>query len=100
MAYQRIATHPRIFSRPLRPEEASANVGALPSLPRARVVTEDEGFLDLYVEVTGKLPVRGNLLPDAHVATLLREHGARTLYTCDADFRKFAFLEIRDPLEA
>jgi len=42
-------------------------------------------------------PVRGNLVPDAHLAALLRQHGVRTLYTREADFRKFAFLEIRDP---
>jgi hypothetical protein len=28
---------------------------------------------------------------------LLRQHGVRRLYTVEADFRKFAFLEIRDP---
>ena len=28
---------------------------------------------------------------------LLRQHGVRTLYTRDTDFRKFAFLDVRDP---
>jgi predicted nucleic acid-binding protein len=41
--------------------------------------------------------VRGNLVPDAHLAALLRQHGVRRLYTNDADFRKFAFLDVRNP---
>jgi hypothetical protein len=43
------------------------------------------------------LPVRGNLVPDAHLASLLRQHGVKTLYTRDTDFRKFDFLEVSDP---
>jgi predicted nucleic acid-binding protein len=42
--------------------------------------------------------VRGNLVPDAHLATILRQHGVGTLYTSDRDFLKFGFLEVRDPL--
>jgi uncharacterized protein len=70
------------------------HVQALLSLPRVRVLAEAGGFL----EVTGAFPVRGNLVPDAHLAALLRRHGVQRLYTADADFRKFAFLEVRDPL--
>jgi hypothetical protein len=98
MAYVRMATHPRIFGRPLAPGDALDNVAALLALPRVRAVNEDEGFLQVYHEVTGRLPVRGNLVPDAHLAAILRQHDVRTLYTHDADFRRFGFLRIRDPL--
>jgi len=40
---------------------------------------------------------RGNLVPDAHIASLLRQHGIRELYTRDRDFRKFDFLRVYDP---
>ena len=50
-----------------------------------------------YREVTDGLAVRGNLVTDAHLATLLRQHGVRRLYSADADFRRFAFLDVRDP---
>ena len=30
--------------------------------------------------------------------TILRQHGVRRLYTADADFRKFDFLEVVNPL--
>ena len=97
ISYLRIATHPRIFSRPLSPGEALSNLESLLALPRVRVLSEGEGFFDVYREVTGRFAVRGNLVPDAHLAALLRQHDVRKLYTVDADFRKFAFLDVTDP---
>jgi uncharacterized protein len=97
MSYLRIATHPRIFRAPLSPDEAFGNVSALIGLPHVRAVSELDGFLDAYTHVAGDIPVRGNLVPDVHVATILFQHGVRTLYTNDRDFRKFQSLDVRDP---
>ncbi len=99
MTYLRIATHHAIFSDPLSPEEAGRNIDALLRLPHVRLLAEEEGFWELYREVTRAVPARGNLVPDAHLAALLRQHGIRTLYTNDSDFRKFKFLDVRNPLE-
>ena len=100
MSYLRIATHPGIFSSPLTPAEAMRNVDGLVALPRVRLLAEEDRFLEVYREVTGSFPVRGNLVPDAHLAALLKQHGVRTLYTRDGDFRKFPFLDVRDPFAA
>ena len=62
-----------------------------------RALNEEEGFWDAYREVTSQVPARGNLVPDAHLATILRQHGVKVLYTNDVDFRKFSFLEVRNP---
>jgi toxin-antitoxin system PIN domain toxin len=97
MSYLRIATHPRIFSAPLSPDDALGNVSALLGLPHVRAVSELDGFLDAYMHVTGGTAVRGNLVPDAHVAAILFQHGVRTLYSNDRDFRKFSSIELRDP---
>jgi uncharacterized protein len=97
MAYLRIATHPRIFVAPLNSEEALGNVAALVALAHVRVLSEQDGFLDAYRRIAGDMPVRGNLVPDAHVAAILFQHGVRTLYTNDRDFRKFESLDVRDP---
>lgn len=98
MGYLRIATHPSIFDAPLTPEEATANVEELLALPHARCLTEDEGFWEIWRDTVGEAPVRGNQVPDAHLAALLRSHGVKRLYTRDRDFRKFEFLDVRDPL--
>lgn len=97
MSYVRMSTHPRIFARPLSPSEAMRNVASLAELPQVRLMPEGAGFLDVYRDVTKGFPVRGNLVPDAHLAALLRQYGVSTLYTGDADFRKFDFLDVRDP---
>jgi len=97
MAYLRISTHPSIFAEPLTQAEAEQNLQGLLRLPQVRLLSETEGFWETYQQVSSKLPVRGNLVPDAHVAALLRHHGLRTIYTRDRDFHKFDFLDVRDP---
>lgn len=99
MSYLRIATHSAIFSSPLSPDEAAQNIQGLLVLPHVRTLGEDEGFWDVYRGVSGALPVRGNLVPDAHLAALLRQHGVAVLYTNDADFKRFAFLRVVNPFE-
>jgi len=63
MAYLRIATHPSIFGYPLSLAEASANVNALLDLPQVRPLREEEGFWELFQEITQIVAARGNLIP-------------------------------------
>ncbi len=97
MGYLRIATHAAVFEHPLLPEEAMANIETLLNLPHVRVLSEEEGFWEIYREVTAGVPTRGNLVPDSHLVALLRQHGVKTIYTHDRDFLKFPFLDVRDP---
>jgi toxin-antitoxin system PIN domain toxin len=97
LGYLRIATHPRIFRHPLTPEEAMQNLESIAALPHVRFLSEREGFFDDYREITAAVSARGNLVPDAHTATILRQHDIRVLYTADRDFRRFEFLDVRDP---
>ena len=99
MSYQRIATHPGIFKKPLTPKEAWQNINSLLHLPLVRVIGEEKNFASDYLEMTSLFPVRGNLVPDAHLATVLRQHGVTTLYSADTDFRKFEFLKVINPLK-
>jgi len=95
MAYLRISTHSGIFPSPLTQEEAQRNVDGLANLPHVRLISEADGYWDLFTEVTRVAPARGNQVPDAHLATLLKQHDVSVLYTNDADFRRFEFLEVR-----
>ena len=97
MAYLRIATHPSIFAAPLTPDDALGNVHALLQLPQTRVVSERDGFMEAYLHVTRNTTVRGNLVPEAHIAAILFQNGVRTMYSNDRDLRKFEVLDVRDP---
>ena len=97
MSYLRMATHAAIFDRPLTPRQAQANMDALLSLPHCRLLGELEHFWTAYQEVTTEIVARGKAVPDAHLATILRQHGVLTLWTRDRDFSRFEFLTVRDP---
>lgn len=97
MAYLRLVTHPAISVRPLPIEDAIANVEALLARPNIRTASEGEGFWPRFREVTEDARPSGNLVPDAHLAALMLEHGVRTIVTRDRDFRRFRHVSIEDP---
>jgi hypothetical protein len=99
MAYLRLATHPAVFDRPLPPERAQANVETLVSLPHVQTPGEQERFWDVYRRVSDDVGARGNLVPDAHLVSLMIQNGVRTMWTHDRDYRKFTGIEVRDPFE-
>ena len=98
MAFLRISTHPSTFANPLKPEEALNSITSLLLMPHVRTLSETDNFLEIYSWISRKLPVRGNLVPDAHLAALLLQHGVRVLFTADTDFKKFDFLDAINPL--
>ncbi len=96
LAYLRIVTHPSILPRPLTPLEAATNIERLIARSHVRTPGETDGFWSLYVD-SGGAAARGNAVPDTHLATLMRQHGVRILYTRDRGFRRFDFIDVRDP---
>jgi uncharacterized protein len=98
MGYLRIVTRPGLLPRPLRPRDALGNVSDLIALPHVRTPAEATGFWKLYRATAGDhLP--GNAVPDAHLATLMRQHGVRVIYTRDRGFRRFEGIDARDPFK-
>ena len=97
MGYLRVATHSAIFPRPLSLDVAIANVEQLLALPHVRTTGESDGFWRVYRATTSGMVVRGNLVPDAHLASLMRESGVGTLWSHDRDFRRFEGIRVRDP---
>jgi uncharacterized protein len=98
MGYLRISTHPRILARPLTPQEARANIRSLLAHPHIRLIAEQRGFWPLFEESVGEMELRGPIIPDAHLAVLLLQHGVGRIYTADSDFQRFPFLEAVNPL--
>jgi uncharacterized protein len=96
LGFLRIGTHPAILPRPLTPRDALANVSNLLALPHVRSPGEAEGFWEFFLATAGEHP-RGDEIPDAHLATLMRQHGVRLVYTRDRGFRRFEGIDVRDP---
>lgn len=98
--YLRITTHPRVLRRPWPVEEAWRFVDAILASPALGILVETERHAGVADQVLREIPhLAGNLLHDAHTAILMREHGIRRIYTRDADFHRFSFLEVIDPLQ-
>lgn len=96
MAYLRVTTNPRALQEPLPATRAIENIEGLLRLPHVVMPSEGAAFWSTYLASGGRV-ARGNLVPDTHLAALLRENGVRVLYTRDRGFRRFEFLDVRDP---
>jgi toxin-antitoxin system PIN domain toxin len=97
LGYLRIVTHPAILTNPLSPAIAMRNVEALLDRPHVRAPGEVDGFWSVFKSTAGARP-RGNDVPDAHLAALMRQHGVRLIWTRDRDFRRFDGIDAKDPL--
>lgn len=97
MGFLRIATHAGVLTRPLSPARAEESIERLVRRPHVRSPGEPTAFWDLYRR-TAERP-RGNHVPDAHLASLMRAHGVSTIYTRDRDFRRYEGVVVRDPFD-
>lgn len=97
--FLRVTTHPRVMRRPWTAAAAWQFVTALLASPGLGVLVQTQRHAEVAGNVMSELPhLAGNLLHDAHTAILMREHGVRRICTRDADFTRFPFLEVIDPL--
>lgn len=96
--FLRVATHQRIFRRPLNVSDAWSFVSALLAAPAVSLLVPTERHARVAREVFEELPaLSGNVVHDAATAVLMREHGIKTIYTRDTDFHRFRFLDVVDP---
>jgi len=97
LGYLRIVTHPNILDSPLSSSEAMSNVEALIAPSHVRVAGEGGDFWASFRMVAADVKPRGNLVPDAHLVALMREHGVSTIWSHDRDLRKFRGIAVKDP---
>lgn len=98
--FLRVTTHPKVMRRPWYISEAWTFVTALLASPGLDLLIPTQRHAELAGQVLEELPhLAGNLLHDAHTAILMREHGIRRICTRDADFHRFGFLEVLDPVQ-
>ncbi|MFT3838429.1 MAG: type II toxin-antitoxin system VapC family toxin [Myxococcaceae bacterium] len=97
LAFVRLTTSAKIFARPYTPKEATVLVDAWLTDAGLTIVEPTERHWSVLRELIDETGARGNLVSDVHLAALALEYGA-TLFTDDADFRRFKGLKVEMPL--
>jgi toxin-antitoxin system PIN domain toxin len=99
LAFLRLVTNPRVFEHPEPIGDAWKQVRAWLSSESAWIPQPTERHADLLVELLALPGLRGNLVPDAHLAALAVEHGL-TLCSTDGDFARFQGLRWLNPISS
>lgn len=95
--FVRVVTNPRIFPQGAPVAAALELVTWLRGAPRIRWVPSGQATWDAFDRLVADDPgIRGNLVPDAHLAASAVAHGAR-LATADRGFARFPGLRFFDP---
>lgn len=98
--FLRVATHPRLFPRPLTKQQALAFLAPFWSTPTFTILTAGDRHWELLKQEVNAIPHPvGNLFFDIRTLVLMREHGIRTVYTTDTDFLQFKGIEVVNPLQ-
>lgn len=93
LGFLRLTTNPRVFTRPLTVEAASAWLEALEAHPSVRMLNPGTAHRGVLRHLLLMLGTGANLVTDAHLAALALEHNA-TLATGDRDFQRFPGLKL------
>jgi len=93
--FLRVVTHTRIFTPASSRRQAASVVDALVASPTVRVLYPGERFWPLLDEAVEEGGASGNLVLDAEIVALCREHGVTTVLSNDRDFRRFPSITLR-----
>lgn len=97
--FLRVSTHPRVYATPWNAPDAWRFIATLLDSPGASMLTPTPRHTGVLQQCIDEMPeLRGNLAHDLHTAVLMREHGIGRIVTRDADFHRFGFLQVIDPL--
>lgn len=88
LAFLRLTTKPELFPHPLSPGTATDQVEEWLAAPSAQTVGPTSRHPRLLAEMIAAVGTGANLVNDAHLAALSREHRAG-IVTYDRDFARF-----------
>lgn len=97
LAFVRLVTNPRIFEQPETIERAWKQVEDWLNCPIVWLPQPTERHREILGTLLINQNLRGNLVPDAHLAALAIEHGL-ILCSTDGDFGRFPGLRWENPI--
>jgi toxin-antitoxin system PIN domain toxin len=95
--FLRVVTHPRVFDPPTEIMAALEDLTTLLESPSLVLLGEGPAHAGHLLHTVRSGQAAGNLIHDAHIAALIREHGIHELWTTDRDFSRFPGLRVKDP---
>lgn len=98
MAFLRITTNRRLFRAPLKVDEALTQVTEWAARSNVWHPEPSERFGLIFSTLVRQSQASGNLVTDAYLAALAREHGL-TVISSDSDFAHFEDVKWQNPLQ-
>lgn len=101
IAYEflRVATHPRVFERPLEARDALRFLVTLLDHPGFLLLRAGERHWTVVGQILREQrQPSGNLFFDIRTVALMREHGVKRIFTADADFLRFRGIDVTNPV--
>ena len=98
--FMRVVTHRRVFNPPSRIVQAIDFIDGLIASPTCRIAVPGADFVDRLFAAARSADARGNLMFDAQIVALCREHGIGSILTNDRDFERFPNIQVRYLAEA
>ena len=92
----RIATHPKIFAKPSRLNDALAFANAVKDQTHCQLVEPGARHWNIFTDLCREGAATGNLIQDAWLAAIAVEAGCEWI-TTDRDFARFPGLRWRPP---
>ena len=92
--FLRVVTHRRVFNPPSTISQAMDFIDGIVAAPTCHVALPGAEFLRHLETTVRRADARGNLMFDAQIAALCREHGIAEILTNDRDFERFDELRV------
>jgi predicted nucleic acid-binding protein len=86
-----------VYHPPVPAAVARADIGAILASPSLLLLSETDRHTEVLEAILSESEVTGNLVHDAHIVALCREHGVSEILTADGDFRRFPGIKVTNP---
>ena len=93
--FMRVVTHKRVFNPPSTVEQAADFIDTVVASPSCEIARPGAGFLEWLLTTAREADSHGNLMFDAQIAAVCREHGIERVLTNDSDFERFGALQVQ-----
>lgn len=92
--FMRVVTHPRMHP-PSDPRDAAGALDDVLESAGARILSPGNEYWRLLRGAILDAAARGNIVHDAEIVAVCREHGVDTILTEDRDFKRFPGLRVK-----